>query len=450
MCATLQCVDEDQTGDQRALQSLGRWLIRYTPIVSCGWEAEDPQDIPAALFLELTGCERLFGGIHRLIERIAQSLSRFNIPSQMAVAPAPGAAWAFALTGGRIPKIVDSASLLSAIERLPVVSLRLDEVILGNLHHLGLHSVGDLLRLPREQLPSRFGPLLLKRLGHLSGELPEPLTKLLDDPPIVARAEFDAPIDRLEDIRRIFAWLLDRLIADLTRQNHGIRQMRMLLKPDRGWGLPTILRTIPLSRPHRHRPVLLELIRRETEQIDCEHGFVRFQLEAPLHEPISEKDLQLFEQQATEERRELDRMLERLRARLEEKWVIQPQMVESYIPERAWAQGQEELAAVAVIPSLLRPITLFSAPVEVRVVCEPSDDRTGQPRQFAWKGEVHHLICAAGPERIAGEWWQGHRHTRDYYSVEDDQGRRFWLFRVVYSRDDSTLFSRWFQHGCFD
>ena len=54
-----------------------------------------------------------------------------------------------------------------------------------------------------------------------------------------------------------------------------------------------------------------------------------------------------------------------------------------------------------------------------------------------------------GPERIAGEWWRdGAGRTRDYYLVEDEAGRRFWLYREgLYGRE--TAAPRWFVHGLF-
>ncbi len=456
LCVNLHCIDEDVAGDERTLDALGRWLIRFTPVVSRGWEDTDVDAgaLPAVLFLDLTGCERLFGGIDVLVEHVKSALAQFSIPAQMALAPTPGAAWAFALTGGHTPVIIDAASLLTALPSLPVESLRVDETILESLHHLGLHHVGDVLALPREQLPSRFGPALLKRLDQLTGDRVEPLTRLVSDPPIAARMEFDAPVEALEDIWRIFEKLLGLVVADLTRQNHGVRQLRLIFKPDRGWGLPTVVRTIALTRPHRDRATLLNLIRCETERVDCEHGFVRFQLDVPLHEPVAEAQTQLFDQQAVEEEIELDRLLQRLRARLGEIAVIQPQRVESYLPERAWKPAVDDVvvndALIMTLPLPPRPLTLFPTPIEIRVVCEPSDDCTGPPRQFTWRGNVHRLMHSVGPERIAGEWWRGHRHTRDYYDVEDEGGRRFWLFRVLHPRDEERVVARWFLHGRFD
>ena len=57
----------------------------------------------------------------------------------------------------------------------------------------------------------------------------------------------------------------------------------------------------------------------------------------------------------------------------------------------------------------------------------------GPPLHFTWRRVAHRVIRAEGPERIAPEWWTGlaapPERTRDYYRVEDDEGRRFWMFR---------------------
>lgn len=484
LCANLVCIEDDPAANQRALEALGRWLTRFTPVVGRGWE-ESGAAQPAALLLDLTGCERLFGGIPQLVELIRQSLDRFAIAAHLAVAPTVGAAWAFAVTGSPAPCIIDASSLSDAIRPLPVFTLRLDETILIDLHHVGLVRVGHLLALPRDQLPARFGPTLLKRLDQLTGALAEPLAGLVNDPPISARADFDAPVESLEDIWLIFQKLLGLILPDLVSRNHAVRQLRLILKPDRGWGRPTVERTISLSRPHRDRAALLDLIRCETERIDCEHGFVRFRLEVPLHEPVSDAQTQLFEQEAAEEQIELERLFQRLRVRMGEAAVIQPELVESYLPERAWRpthcdasfplppslffSRQRKLADLPLrgLPSPAkkgspivsfygahgvppRPLCLLKMPAEIGVICEPSDDRTGQPRQFTWLGNVHRLTHIVGPERIAGEWWRGHYPTRDYYDVEDEAGRRFWIFRVLQLQAENRLVARWFLHGRFD
>ena len=54
------------------------------------------------------------------------------------------------------------------------------------------------------------------------------------------------------------------------------------------------------------------------------------------------------------------------------------------------------------------------------------------PARFTWRGTTHRVVRGDGPERVFGEWWKRPAERelcRDYFRVEDDTGRRFWLFR---------------------
>ncbi|MGV2481986.1 UNVERIFIED_CONTAM: DNA polymerase Y family protein, partial [Salmonella enterica subsp. enterica serovar Weltevreden] len=44
------------------------------------------------------------------------------------------------------------------------------------------------------------------------------------------------------------------------------------------------------------------------------------------------------------------------------------------------------------------------------------------------------------------EWWLQKGLYRDYYCVEDEQGKRYWLFR---SGDYASDEVKWFIHGFF-
>lgn len=75
------------------------------------------------------------------------------------------------------------------------------------------------------------------------------------------------------------------------------------------------------------------------------------------------------------------------------------------------------------------------------------------PLLFRWAGRLRRIARADGPERLAPEWWleagppDPDRATRDYYRIEDTDGRRYWVFRAgLYDPDRPT---RWFLHGLF-
>jgi len=96
-----------------------------------------------------------------------------------------------------------------------------------------------------------------------------------------------------------------------------------------------------------------------------------------------------------------------------------------------------------------RPIRLFEPPEPVEAFWLLPDD---PPFRFTWRRRRHRVTRADGPERIAEEWWQPKGSgavdaIRDYYRVEDEEGRRFWLFRAgLYGNDRPP---RWFVHGGF-
>ena len=129
---------------------------------------------------------------------------------------------------------------------------------------------------------------------------------------------------------------------------------------------------------------------------------------------------------------------------------------QSHIPERAEQAVDAGLGApsveaapgdaIANAPVAPRPILLLPEPESAQVVAIIPD---GPPRQFRWRGVMHQVAEAEGPERITPEWW---RRTgtaeRDYYVVEDTDGRRFWLYRDgLYGTGDGL--PQWFVHGFF-
>jgi protein ImuB len=70
------------------------------------------------------------------------------------------------------------------------------------------------------------------------------------------------------------------------------------------------------------------------------------------------------------------------------------------------------------------------------------------PLSFRWRRIFHRIAKADGPERIGPEWWRREAgRARDYYRVEDSEGRRFWVYRDgLYGATEPP---RWFLHGFF-
>jgi protein ImuB len=120
---------------------------------------------------------------------------------------------------------------------------------------------------------------------------------------------------------------------------------------------------------------------------------------------------------------------------------------ESYIPERAVAAVPPLAPAKpgARWPTLPpRPLRLFARPQPIEATALLPDH---PPVMFRWHARLHRVRRAEGPERIAPEWWrpESGARPRDYFRVEDESGRRFWLYRDGQPPEGG----RWYLHGVF-
>jgi len=146
--------------------------------------------------------------------------------------------------------------------------------------------------------------------------------------------------------------------------------------------------------------------------------------------------------------------------------VLRPQGVESWIPERSetWAAAGPETAPASFDLGRDRPILLLERPEAVGISATELPD--GAPRQFTWRRVQRRVVKAEGPERLSPEWWRPKTEalklarTRDYYRLEDEEGRRYWLFREgLHAREDIELDPEtkaelerrptWWMHGVF-
>jgi protein ImuB len=165
-----------------------------------------------------------------------------------------------------------------------------------------------------------------------------------------------------------------------------------------------------------------------------------------VFERLDHEQIQLLEHEQHAGEVELAHLIERLSVRLGEEAIVQAEMVASYVPEKAFLwhgfstrAGDSRARVENPCHEVVRPLHLLHWPTEIGVIASPSHE----PASFTHRGEVHRLIHSTGPERIAGQWWEGHHKTRDYFDVEDAVGKRFWIFRVAES-------GKWYLHGEFE
>ena len=337
------------------------------------------------------------------------------------------------------------------LDDLPVAALRLDPATLLVLRRLGLKRVADLSGVARDALARRFrstrapGANPLIRLDQLLGKVPEPLLPVLAaEMPLVQRRLME-PIRH----RSLLDQVLDDLTADMARllegQAKGARRLDLALWKVDGEVLARRLELAAASRDAAH---IARLFAGKLDDLDAGFGIELARLSAPWCEPLALSQAD-FEKAAETHGTALSACIDRLNARLGEDAIRRPQPFASHLPERAqrWlpplapeSASQNELAFHA------RPLKLLDRAEPIAVLYASPD---GLPRRFRWRGEVHEIARAEGPERIAPEWWRerGHVRLRDYYRIEDGQGRRYWIYRAGLAGDGRGGVPEWFLQG---
>ena len=139
-------------------------------------------------------------------------------------------------------------------------------------------------------------------------------------------------------------------------------------------------------------------------------------------------------------------LMDRFAARLGQEAIHRFLPTEHYWPERSYKQTVQlnEEPSTGWKLDRPRPLQVVSPPALVEVTAPIPDY---PPLNFRYKGQLHKVVKADGPERIEQEWWIQEGEHRDYYAVEDEEGRRYWLFRSGHYNE--TASPNWFLHGFF-
>jgi protein ImuB len=339
--------------------------------------------------------------------------------------------------------------------------------------------------------------------------VPEPLVFLAPPPVYRKIIHLIEPIFTQDAIIALAKRLMRGLIFSLRRDGVGARQLRLTLYRvdgevfglDLGLALPTrdfehVARLIALKlerlgsqepMPSRGKPMRSGKDRgfpqapRKAgkalpEAIDSGFGFEAVSLDITLAERMDSRQSGLAELSDDSDRAaRCAALIDGLRQRLGPRSVRRLEPVESHLPEKAeicrvetcqiatcqtetcqteTCQTETCRAAADASFSWPRPASTRLRPPLLLRRAEPAQVLAlmpeGAPRRFRWRGEMHGVALAQGPERIAAEWWRERepQPTRDYYLVENEEGRRFWLYREgLWGRE--TLRAKWFVHGVF-
>jgi protein ImuB len=437
----LSVADATPDEDADALRDLAGWCLRYSPLVQ--------PDPPDGLLIETEGAAHLFGGEAALLDTLTRRLASSGLAVRTALADTPGAAWALARFGdGRSAIVVPPGRNADALAGLPVGALRLADETRDALQVLGLGRIGAIAAIPRAQLTLRFGREVADRYDQALGRLPEPLTPLVPRGVAHAKLAFAEPLCDAAGLAAASAGLLPDLCRELASREEGLRRLDAVFR--RVDGVPIAIR-VGTAAPTRDPRHLAQLVAERLPQVDPGFGIDEIVVLASRTEAMRERQvrgavLAPFEGGGGG-RVGLGTLVDKLGNRLGEGRVFRAAPVESRVPERSVRRVPALAPPVrgGWPAGLPRPSRIIDPPEPVAATALLPDH---PPTFFVWRRVRYVVRGADGPERVRGEWWRADAEMaslRDYYRVEDEEGRRFWLFRDAPAGEDP----RWWLHGRF-
>ncbi|MCP5000672.1 MAG: DNA polymerase Y family protein [Hyphomicrobiales bacterium] len=456
MHPALEFVEAEPEVDRRLLTGLADWCDRYTPLV-----ALDGDD---GLFLDITGCAHLFGGEKALLADLLARLFHQGFDARVGLASTPGMAWAAARYLAQTcseGKIVDKGREAETLGPFPLNALRLEAETVTQIESVGLRTIGAVLSAARAPLARRYGRQMLTRLDQAIGRIDEPVSPRMAVAELSVERRLAEPVSLAEDVERITGLLCTTLKTHLEQRGEGARALELALFRIDG----AVHRlAVGLSRPARDPPLMTRLFAERltalTNDFDAGYGYEIVRLSVLAAAPFDSRQADLAGDDLSQGE-DLARLVDRIHARLGKTAILQPELRESHIPERtvsmtAFAgiakpaksgktglKGEKDQETAA--PP--RPIRLFERPEPIEAMAEVPE---GPPITFRWRRALHRVVAAEGPERIEAEWWRDDEaRPRDYYRIEDEVGRRYWLYRQgLFTAHDAPP-PRWFMHGIF-
>lgn len=412
LAASLQIFERVPHLERASLESLARWAERLTSLVSI--------ESSEGLLLEVAGSLKLFGSLEAIKARVRDELAKRAFDLRLGVAPtATAALW---LARGAGVDALQAYELAGRLGALPLKVTHWPSSVQALLKDLGLRTVGDCARLPRDGFARRVGNTYLSELDLALGRRVDLRAEYRAPSTWSSRIELDEESADSALFMEVIEQLLDELAAELRKRQAQIDRLTIAFEH---LHRPPTIESFALLEPTHERERLLALVGDRLTRCRLPVPAVALRLRSAALKPLAQRESDLFEAKPLEELVRV--LLERLRERFGTEAVYGLRAVAEHRPESAWAKNigivdRRARDEDGMSRSQARPLWLLAKPVSFAVERASLD--------------------LSGPERIESGWWDERDVGRDYYSTKNAQGQRLWVFRDRRTHD-------WFLHGFF-
>ena len=430
--------------EARVLRELAEWTGKFTSFTSI--------EPPSLLLLEIAGSLTLFGGIRALRQRIVRGLDSQGFDAKVAIAPTPLAATWLARAGRRVC-VRDPQNLVGKLGPLPLTCVDWPEAVRASLKGMGVITIAEALRLPRQGFARRFGATRLLELDRALGKLPDPRVNYRSPERFIADFDLNEEQDDAGLLLQACRELLVQLERFLLCRQMAVQQIEFsffhLQAPATHLGLGCVR----ADRAVQHWFDLLEI---KFDRLSLPAPAIAIRLSAGHGHAFTAATGGLSFSAGAEGRQGscITHLAERLAARMGGASVHGVRTIAEHRPQYAWqahssyddvphCPGGQTFHIDPHAPELLADIRRTNSLVLQRPLWMlRTPERLGHDSEGPrYDGRLRFV---AGPERLETGWWDDDSIARDYFVAVNPRGVHLWIYQDR-CRDKGS----WFLHGMF-
>jgi len=442
---TLVLEERNLVREAQLLKGLAEWSEKFTAFTVV--------DAPSLLLLEIAGSQKLFGGIKPLRERIVRGLVSQGLHGEVAIAPTPLAATWLARAGKKVC-IRDARNLVGKLGPLPISCLRWPEAVCHSLRGMGVTSIGEALRLPRQGFAKRFSATRLLELDRALGRMPDPRVSYRSPEQFVADFDLNEEESDSTLLLNVCQELLTKLERFLLNRQMATQQIEFVFFHLQVPATHLSLGCVQADRAVQHWFDLLEI---KFDRLALAAPVIAIQLRGGEGQRFSAgTDALPFNKQERQQRNvSIVHLAERLSARIGDEAVHGVMTVAEHRPQYAWRRRNafDEVPHCAHVPDHQARSQMSELLVDIRrtssLVLQRPLWMLQEPEQLAmeqglpcYRGTLELLD---GPERLETGWWDEDGIARDYFVARNSRGVHLWIYRDRGKGRDSP----WYLHGMF-
>lgn len=424
-----------------------------------------------SLLLEISRSLRLFDGISTLKNLIHQAFSNHPLGSRQTAEKNVTQGFSISMATANTPRLSEIMSRYYLIKThqdsdaknsIPLSLLDCEEKAKEQCLNMGIHTLKQIMAIPRDAMGRRLPKNLIIYLNQLDGSVADPLPTFKPKNQFKQNIYFNYGIKNHDELHHP----MDKLLKSL-RLYLRTKQLQCTKISWRFFNVSkkSMTTTIHFTKPQISADEMLGLSQLKIEAMDMSSAIEDIQLFSNEFIPMSHDAIKFFDDIFMSDHSENKEAIKnsingdakllqnRIQARLGSSSIKTIKKTNSHLPEKSnkaralknnifyALETKKDSPLIKNKDISIQPKWLLN-PAKAVSVKQINDDY--------WLNNRYPLSILKGPSRVQSEWWENH-YARDYYivGVQSEGAKKDRFIKSIYwiYREESTL--SWFIHGVF-